>query len=152
MCYVQFRDIISKRDVLYAYCITQSRNILWFLSEGGIYFQNLRCKCILKISLSIKSLISFFFSFVATPWHMESLGKESNLSCSCDVHHISGNATFLTHCAGLGIKPASQCSRDAANPVAPQQENSYSALYKRKEKIIQVLTVHFLQVIAYLQF
>ena len=53
---------------------------------------------------------------------MESLGKESNLSCSCDVHHISGNATFLTSCAGLGIKPASQCSRDAANPVAQQQE------------------------------
>ena len=27
----------------------------------------------------------------------------------------------LTHCAGPGIEPASQCSRDAANPTVPQQ-------------------------------
>ena len=30
-----------------------------------------------------------------------------------------GNAGFLTHCAGLGIKPASQHSRDTTDPVAP---------------------------------
>ena len=28
----------------------------------------------------------------------------------------------LTHCAGLGIEPASWCCRDATNPGAPQQE------------------------------
>ena len=33
-----------------------------------------------------------------------------------------GNARSLTHCDGWGIEPASQCSRDATNPVAPQWE------------------------------
>ena len=28
----------------------------------------------------------------------------------------------LTHCPGLGIEPASQRSRDTANPIVPQQE------------------------------
>ena len=28
----------------------------------------------------------------------------------------------LTHCARLGIEPASLCSRDIADPAAPQQE------------------------------
>ena len=32
------------------------------------------------------------------------------------------NAGSLTHCAGLGIKPASQHSQDATDPVALQQE------------------------------
>ena len=36
--------------------------------------------------------------------------------------HICGNARYLTHCDGLGIEPVFQCSRDAANPVVPQQE------------------------------
>ena len=40
----------------------------------------------------------------------------NDLSCSC------GNAGSLTLCAGLGIEPASQCSRDAADPVVPQRE------------------------------
>ena len=30
----------------------------------------------------------------------------------------------LTHCAGLGIKPASWCCRDAADPIAPQGNSS----------------------------
>ena len=28
----------------------------------------------------------------------------------------------LTHCGGLGIKPASRCCREAADTTAPQQE------------------------------
>lgn len=33
-----------------------------------------------------------------------------------------GNTCSLTCCARLGIKPATQRSHDAADPVAPQQE------------------------------
>ena len=33
-----------------------------------------------------------------------------------------GNAVYLTHWARPGIKPASQCSRDTADAIAPQQE------------------------------
>ena len=47
---------------------------------------------------------------------MEFPGKESDPSHSC------GNTGSLTHCAGLGIEPASQSSQNAAYPVAPQQE------------------------------
>ena len=47
----------------------------------------------------------------------------------CDLSHSCGNAGSLTHCAGPGIKPASQRSQDATDPVVPQQEllgfNSY---------------------------
>ena len=46
--------------------------------------------------------ISFLFSFSAVPWHTESPAQGSDPSHSCS------NAGSLTHCAGLGIKPASQ--------------------------------------------
>ena len=42
--------------------------------------------------------------------------RAEDLSTSC------GNARSPTHCAGLGIKPVSWCSQDAAGPVAPQWE------------------------------
>ena len=32
------------------------------------------------------------------------------------------NTGCFTHCAGPGIEPVSQCSRDATNPLMPQQE------------------------------
>ena len=38
--------------------------------------------------------------------HMEFLGQESDLSCSCDPSHRGGNSRSFTHCARLGIKPA----------------------------------------------
>ena len=41
------------------------------------------------------------------------------------MHELScsyGNAGFLNHCAGPGIKPASQRSQDAAHPAALQWE------------------------------
>ena len=48
-------------------------------------------------------------------------GIRSN--CTCSLHSGScGNARSLTHCARLGIEPASQCSQDTANPTALQQE------------------------------
>ena len=45
---------------------------------------------------------------------MEFLGQGSDLSRSCS------NARSLTHCAGLGIEPASWHCRDAANPIVPR--------------------------------
>ena len=39
-----------------------------------------------------------------------------------DLHRNCSNTRSLTHCAGLGIEPASQCSRDADSPIVPQWE------------------------------
>ena len=64
----------------------------------------------------------YLFAFLANPWHIEFPGQGLDLSCSCDPSHSCGNARSLTHCAGPGIKPASQHSQDAANPTMPQQE------------------------------
>ena len=42
---------------------------------------------------------------------MELLGQGSNLSHGHDLSHSCSNARSLTHCARLGIKPASQRSQ-----------------------------------------
>ena len=66
---------------------------------------------------------------VAALQHMEFPGQGSNVSRRCDLCHSCGNAGSLIHCAGLGrIEPASQRSRDAADPVAPQWELLGSSL------------------------
>ena len=60
------------------------------------------------------------FLFLAAPctWHMEFPfpGQGSDPSCSC------GSAGSLTHCAGPGVKPASQPSQDTSDPLVPQRE------------------------------
>jgi len=53
---------------------------------------------------------------------MEFPGQGSDLRSSEDLRHSCGSTRSLTHCAGLGIEPASQGSHDAADPVVPQQE------------------------------
>ena len=53
---------------------------------------------------------------------MEFLGQGSDLSCSCDLHSSCNNAGSSTHCDGMGINPASQCCRDAADPIVSQQK------------------------------
>ena len=53
---------------------------------------------------------------------MELPGQGSDPSHSCELRQSSSNAGSLTHCAGLGIKPASRCSQDTADSIAPQQE------------------------------
>lgn len=58
--------------------------------------------------------ISFFF--LAAPWHIEFPSQGSALSRSC------GSIRSLTHCAGLGIKLASQHCRDTVDAIAPQWE------------------------------
>ena len=61
-------------------------------------------------------------SFLTSLQYMEFLGQGSDPSHSCDLHHGYGDTGSATHCAGPGIKPVSQCSRDATDPVAPQRE------------------------------
>ena len=55
---------------------------------------------------------------------MEFLGQGSDLRHSWRC----GNAIPLTHCARPGIKPSSQCSRDATKPVLPQKELQKSSV------------------------
>ena len=53
---------------------------------------------------------------------MEFLGQESDLSRSCYLIHSCNNARSLTHCARPEIKPVSQGSQDATNPIVLQQK------------------------------
>ena len=46
--------------------------------------------------------------------------QSSDLSHHFNLSHSCGNARSLTHCARPGIKPMSQGSQEAANPVAAQ--------------------------------
>ena len=64
----------------------------------------------------------FLFLFLEAPQHMEFPGQGSNPSLNGNLHHRRSNARFLTHCAGLGIEPASQRSRVAIPLIALQQE------------------------------
>ena len=49
-------------------------------------------------------------------------GQTSDPSHSYKLSHSYGNTGSLTHWAGLGIEPVSQCSQDVADPIAPQRE------------------------------
>ena len=49
---------------------------------------------------------------------MEFVGQGSDPTCATAVAALDP----LTHCAGLGIEPASWSCRDALNPIVPQQE------------------------------
>ena len=61
---------------------------------------------------------------------MEFRGHGSDLSRSCHVGHSYSSARSLTCFAGPGIEPASQCSQDAPDPIAPQQELQEKLLFK----------------------
>ena len=61
-------------------------------------------------------------SFLAAPRHMEFLGQGSDLRHRCHLNHGCGSSGSLTHRVGPGIKPMSQCSQVATDPVVPQWE------------------------------
>ena len=61
---------------------------------------------------------SFFF-FLATRQHIEFPGQGSDLSHSCNLCQAMATWDHLTHCALLGIEPASWCCREATDPTAP---------------------------------
>lgn len=80
----------------------------------------------LKISRKISSTLFFFslFPFLSALQHMEfpTQGLDPSLSCC-------GNAESLTQSAGAGLKPVSWCWKDAADPVALQQELPSTSLF-----------------------
>ena len=76
----------------------------------------------------------FSFSLQPPPLHVKFLGQGSDLSHSCNLSCSCSNARSLTHCAGQGVRPASQGSQAAADPVAPQWElhsPSFSFLFQK---------------------
>ena len=81
----------------------------------------------------------FFFLFwppggIWNSWVSDQI--DSRCSCNCNLSCSFGNARSLTNCAGPGIKPASQYSQDAANPIAPQQELPY--LIAEKQNLVDL--------------
>ena len=66
---------------------------------------------------------AFFFFGCPTAYGVPRQGiRGSDPSHSCNLSYSCDNARSSTHCAGLGIEPVSQCSRDTADLIAPQQE------------------------------
>ena len=70
---------------------------------------------------SLLQIFGIFFSLAALQ-HMEFPGQGSDPSHSCDLSHSCGNNGPLTHWAQVGIEPASLCSQDTTDSVAPRQE------------------------------
>ena len=64
----------------------------------------------------------FFPPFLASLRYMEFPGQGSDLNFCCYLGYSCSNARSLTHCAEPGIEPVSQCSQEAADPIAIQQE------------------------------
>ena len=64
----------------------------------------------LKMFPFILSLLNFYFYFIflmaALSGIWKFIGQRLNQSHSCNLHHASAMPDLLTHCPGLGIKPA----------------------------------------------
>ena len=56
------------------------------------------------------------------PCDIRSSGKGSDPRCTCNLGCSCGNAGSLAQCAGPGMEPASQCTQDASDLIAPQRE------------------------------
>ena len=67
-----------------------------------------------------KSFLFFCFFFFFSFWPL--LGQASDPSCIHDLSCTCGTAGSLTHCDRLDVKPVTQHSQDAANPIVPEQE------------------------------
>ena len=63
----------------------------WYL---GLWLCPLPSKGIHMLEVPKVQFGPFFSSFLAVPWHMESLGQGLDLS-SCDLGHNCGNARFF---------------------------------------------------------
>ena len=62
-----------------------------------------------------------YFSFLAAPWYTYGVPGPGNYATAMAMPGP------LSHCAGLGIEPASRCCRNTAD-LAPQQEPLMEAL------------------------
>ena len=70
-------------------------------------------------------LLLFFCFFLAALWHMEFPGQGSDPSPSCHLlHSCYSHARSLFHCTvlGQGLNLDPRGSRDATNPVLPEQD------------------------------
>ena len=114
---------------LFPFCIAE---VLWYFIKIIDETQNVLSQiCNFRIksfrAISIFSQLAhamvyiFFFSFLATSWHMEFPGQGSDPSHSCNLRHSCGNTGSLTHCAEPRIKPVYWHCRDASDPVVVQQ-------------------------------
>ena len=77
------------------------------------------CQCSHKYKKIYVWLLDYLFilKFLPAPQHMELPGWGSDLSCSLHLRFSCGDTRSPTPCAGAGIKPSSQCSQDAADPL-----------------------------------
>ena len=79
-------------------------------------------------SLQFTGVPSLFSAFISRCYFCHKAPPQSTILCCPpakvlhDLSHRRGNSGSFTHCAGLGIKPASQRSQNIADPTAPQQE------------------------------
>ena len=81
---------------------------------------------------------------LATPWHMELPGQGSDPSHSFDLNHSCDNARSLTHCAGLGVKPESQCSQMPLIPLRHSGKSCVTCLLYFRPLHLGSMTVNFL--------
>ena len=71
---------------------------------------------------------------------MEFLGQGSDPSRSLDLNHSCSNTGFLTHCGGLGIEPATQCTKMPLIPLHHSGNSSWDIFKCEKQKVKK--TVH----------
>ena len=87
----------------------------------------------------MSQFILLFFSLMAIPGAIilrgSSWANDWTLATAVTYAAAAAMPDPLTHCSGLGMEPVSWRCRDAANPVAPQQELlilfSSTVIYKR---------------------
>ena len=94
---------------------------LWCFADRFI------CAIFYCIYLFICYLLVFF---LAVPQHMEFPGQGSDLSRGYNLRCRFSNARSLTLCAGPGTQPESQHSRDASDPIVPQQEFQFESYFR----------------------
>ena len=89
------------------------------------------CHCEIRDLVHSADISFFFFFFLASPWHMEFLGQESDQSHSLVLSRSCGNAGSLTDRARPGIEPASQHSQDTTDPVHHSGNSSTDIYFLR---------------------
>ena len=88
-----------------------------------ILILNFYSKCFHVSDELTVSLLLWLFHSIWRFW-----ARESDSSHCCDLRSTCGNAGAWTHCAGLGIEPASQGSRDTADLLCHSRNSTASIL------------------------
>ena len=127
---------VQKHEILLENCLPI------FLSKYIVFFKTLFSHivfmCMFKyispvyVSLYIFTFVPkvFWGFFFGHPLAHGVPGPGIRSDPHCDLSHSCGNTRFLTHSAGLGIKPTSQRSRDTDNPFEPWWELLYLSVLK----------------------